>query len=97
MFSTGQTYITRAGGPLALNNTSGVGGEIYLYAGGTYTANISTVSGGISFGTGAGGSVTDDRVIIDNIGNITQTFSDGLKRHCWQHAQRYWLYADEHN
>ena len=70
VFSTGQTYITRAGGPLALNNTSGVGGEIYLYAGGTYTANISTVSGGISFGTGAGGSVTDNRVVIDGSGKV---------------------------
>ena len=70
VFSTGQTYITRAGGPLALNNTSGVGGQIYLYAGGTYTANISTVSGGISFGTGAGGSVADNKVVIDSSGSV---------------------------
>ena len=70
VFSTGQTYITRAGGPLALNNTSGVGGQIYLYAGGTYTANISTVSGGISFGTGAGGSVADNKVVIDSSGRV---------------------------
>mgnify|MGYP003302096548 CR=1 FL=1 len=73
VFSTGQTYITRAGGPLALNNTSGVGGQIYLYAGGTYTANISTVSGGISFGTGAGGSVTDNRMTLDGSGNLAVT------------------------
>ena len=83
VFSTGQTYITRAGGPLALNNTSGVGGEIYLYAGGTYTANISTVSGGISFGTGAGGSVTDNRVVIDSSGTlrINNTRTTATKLH----------------